>query len=157
MLYGFRNETNRVMIDLRYPTALQMVLSLAVAREEDVRCTSNELATGLGANPVLVRKLLVPLARDGIVTSTAGKNGGVRLGRPAAQITLLDVYRAAVDDKRLFATRPNVPGRCVVSRNIGPFFDGLADDAEAEVSRLLAGRTVAQSLADIRMMDDEGG
>ena len=141
------------MIDLRYPTALQMVLSLAVARETGVRCTSGELAAGLGANPVLVRKLLVPLARDGIVLSTTGKNGGVRLARPPEEITLLDVYRAAVDDKRLFATRPNVPGLCVVSRNIARFFDDLAEKAGDGLSRFLSERTVAESLTAVRQLD----
>ena len=143
------------VIDLRYPTALQMVLSLAVARETGVRCTSGELAAGLGANPVLVRKLLVPLARDGIVLSATGKNGGVRLARPPESITLLDVYRAAVDDKRLFAARPDVPGVCVVSRNIGRFFDDLADGAEGELAGFLSGRTVAESLEAIRRLDGE--
>ncbi|MGY2737141.1 RrF2 family transcriptional regulator [Sphingomonas sp. UYP23] len=142
------------MIDLRYPTALQMVLSLAVAHEQDVRCTSAELAAGLGANPVLVRKLLVPLAHNGIVISTAGKNGGVRLGRLPEQITLLDVYKAAVEEKRLFATRPNVPGLCVVSRNIGRFFGGLAEEIEGELSQHLSRKTLAHSLAVIRELDN---
>ena len=141
------------MIDLRYPTALQMVLALAVAHERAAVCTSNELADGLGANPALVRKLMVPLTREGIIISTMGKNGGVRLGRAPEAITLLDIYRSAVNDKRLFSARPNVPGLCVVSRNIGRFFDGLTGEAEHQLSMLLASKTGAQSLAAIRNMD----
>lgn len=141
------------MMDLRFPTALQMVLSLAVARESGARCTSGELALGLGANPVLVRKLLVPLARDRIVTATAGKKGGVRLARAPEEITVRDVYLAATDDKQLFASRPNVPGVCVVSRNIGTFFDALAKGAEAALLAHLADKTIAQSLAQIRDTD----
>ena len=145
------------MIDLRFPTALQMVLSLAVAHEADRRCTSGELAAGLGANPVLVRKLLLPLARTGIVIATAGKNGGVRLGRPPENVTLRDIYLAVVDDKRLLSARPNVPNLCVVSRNIGRFFDELAEQVERSASDALAGRTVAQSLAVIRAMNGGAG
>ena len=142
------------MIDLRYPTALQIVLSLTVAQESDARCTSGELAAALGINPVLVRKLIVPLARDGIVSSTSGRRGGVRLARPAEQITLLDVYRAVVDDKRMLVPRPDVPAVCVVSRNIGSFFDSLADEAESGLSDLLSQKTIAQGLAAIRRLDN---
>ncbi|UKK94700.1 Rrf2 family transcriptional regulator [Brucella pseudogrignonensis] len=141
------------MIDLRYPTALQIVLSLAVARESGQRCTSGELAEGLGANPVLVRKLLVPLVQRGIVASSIGKNGGVWLARPADEVTLLEVYQASVDDRRLFTVRPNVPPRCVVSRNIDWFVDGLTREAEAQLASLLAGKTIAQALQEMRARD----
>ena len=120
-----------------------MVLSLAVADECDARCTSSEWAAGLGANPVLVRKLLVPLARDGLVTATPGRHGGVRLARHPDKITLGDVYRAVVDDKRLFTARPDVPSRCVVSSQIGTFFETLAHQAEQAVQNLLEPRQKA--------------
>ncbi len=141
------------MLDLRFPTALQMVLSLTVADEVGTRCTSLNLANGLGANPALVRTLLAPLVRDGIVVATSGKNGGVRLGRRAEEITLRDVYRAVIDDKRLFTARRNVPSLCIISTNIEAFFVSLADRAEHAVLDMLAERTVAQSLAEIRAMD----
>lgn len=141
------------MLDLRFPTALQMVLSLAVAQETGARCTSSELAKGLGANAVLVRKLLIPLARDGVVATNAGKNGGVRLARRPDQITLRDIYRAVTDDKRLFTGRTDVPSVCVVSANIDAFFGSLAGRAEQAVLGLLAEQTIAASLAEIRALD----
>ena len=141
------------MLDLRFPTALQMVLSLAVADETGTRCTSAELAAGLGANPVLVRKLLAPLASGGIVVATSGRNGGVRLARRPGDITLRDVYQAVTDDKRLFAARPDVPSLCVVSTNIEAFFGSLANRAERAVLDLLGGRTIADSLAEIRALE----
>ncbi len=141
------------MLDLRFPTALQMVLSLAVADETGARCTSAQLADGLGANPVLVRKLLAPLARSGVVVATSGKNGGVRLVRRPEQITLRDIYRAVVDDKRLFTARPDVPSLCVVSSNIGAYFETLASRAEQAVQDVLCDRTVAESLAELRALE----
>lgn len=143
------------MNDLRFPTALQMALSLAVARESSRRCTSLELATGLGANPALVRTLLAPLARAGIVVTTMGKYGGIELGRDADSLTLRDIYLAVVEDKRLFESRTNVPSICVVSTNIGPFFEGLVGEAETAMLAKLGERTLAQSLAEIRAIDAE--
>lgn len=112
-----------------------------------------ELATGLGANPALVRALLVPLSRANIVTTTIGKNGGVELARAPEEISLREVYRAIIDDKRLFESRTNVPSVCVVSTNIGSFFEQLATDVENAMLTKLGERTVAQSLTEIRKID----
>ena len=38
-----------------------------------------------------LRKLMTSLAADGIIVSIQGKNGGYRLSKPSAQITLLDI------------------------------------------------------------------
>lgn len=76
------------MLDYRFPTALQMVLSVAMAEQLGERSTSAILAYGLEANPSFIRKLMVPLTRDGIIVSTLGRNGSIHLGRPAEEITL---------------------------------------------------------------------
>lgn len=141
------------MIDLRFPTALQLVLSLAAAEICGRRYTSEVLAKGLGANPSLVRKLMVPLKRDGIITATLGRNASVRLGRDAREITLKDIYLSVTDDKRFWIARPNVPSICLVSANTGWFFDALADDAEQAALNVLARKTVAQSLDEMRAND----
>lgn len=55
------------MLDFRFPTALQMVLSVAVAEKQGMRSTSATLAAALEANPSFIRKLMVPLTKDGII------------------------------------------------------------------------------------------
>lgn len=73
------------MLDYRFPTALQMVLSVAMAEQSGERSTSTILAYGLKANPSFIRKLMVPLTRDGIIVSTLGRNGSIHLGRLVAR------------------------------------------------------------------------
>ena len=97
------------MLDYRFPTALQMVLSVAMAEQLGERSTSAILAYGLEANPSFIRKLMVPLTRDGIIVSTLGRNGSIHLGRPAEEITLRDIYVSVIEDKKLWASRPDVP------------------------------------------------
>ena len=40
-----------------------------------------------------VRRTLAPLVRAGIIETVRGQGGGIRLGRPAARISLLDLVR----------------------------------------------------------------
>ena len=142
------------MIDLRFPTALQIMLSLALAEDEGAGLVSSAtLAEGLGANPSFVRKLLVLLAQHDLVVSTLGKSGGVQLARPAHRVTLREVYGAALAEKKLWTARADVPHRCVVSSNIETFFNTLADDAERAVTDMLGTRTLADALAELRSLD----
>ncbi|HHK8242977.1 TPA: Rrf2 family transcriptional regulator [Serratia marcescens] len=133
------------MLDFRFPTALQMVLSVAVAEKQGMRSTSATLAAALEANPSFIRKLMVPLTKDGIIVSTLGRNGSIHLGRPAEEITLRDIYLAVIDDKRIWASRPEVPARCLVSANACWYFKSVVNEAERH--------TVADSLAELERGD----
>ncbi|TKI06564.1 RrF2 family transcriptional regulator [Martelella alba] len=141
------------MIDLRFPTALQMVLSVANAEQTGTRATSAVLAAGLQANPSFVRKLMVPLTRDGIILSTHGRQGSIHLGRPAERITLLEIYQSVTEDKPLWTMRPDVPQSCLVSANTGWFFASLAGEAEQACMEVLARRTVAEALREMQEHD----
>lgn len=143
------------MIDLRFPTALQIVLGIQIAHDDGVRCTSQKLADSLGVKASFVRKLLVPLSREGIVAATLGKGGGVRLAREPDSITWRDIYLAVTEEKKLWVAREDVPCQCVASANIVQFFEYLAGEAEGLVLQLLASRTVADSVAQIRKLETE--
>ncbi|HBU4525488.1 RrF2 family transcriptional regulator [Klebsiella pneumoniae] len=139
------------MLDYRFPTALQMVLSVAMAEQMGERSTSAILAYGLEANPSFIRKLMVPLTRDGIIVSTLGRNGSIHLG-----ITLRDIYLSVIEDKKLWASRPDVPARCVVSANACWYFKSVADEAEQASLNVLARHTVASALEAVKNADTSG-
>src|SRR5260370_40654876 len=117
------------MIDLRFAAAVQMVLSVALAEHDDFRCTSEMLAEGLGTNASLIRKLLFPLSRDGLIRPSVGKGGGLRLGRAADRITLRDVYQSVTENKTILAIRDDIPRRCRISANINDVFDTATGEA----------------------------
>ena len=144
------------MIDVRFPTALQMMLSLALAQAEGVeRLSSAQLAEGVNSNPTFVRRLLVPLMQAGLVRSTMGRDGGVSLSVDAAAITLGEIYKATMGDKKLWTGRSDIPHRCLVSCNVEQFFGNLADEVDESVLRLLGGRTLADALLELRALDAE--
>ncbi len=51
-----------------------------------------------GASEPFLFKILNPLVEAGIVETVRGRNGGIRLGRPANKITLGDVVRVTEDN-----------------------------------------------------------
>ena len=144
------------MIDVRFPTALQMMLSLALAQAEGVeRLSSTKLAEGVDSNPTFVRRLLVPLIQAGLVRSTMGRDGGVSLSVDAAEITLGEIYKATMGDKRLWTGRSDIPHRCLVSCNVERFFGDLAGEVDESVFRLLDKQTLANALSQLRSLDAE--
>ncbi|MBA3446282.1 MAG: iron-responsive transcriptional regulator RirA [Pseudaminobacter sp.] len=52
-----------------------------------------EIAKAYSVSELFLFKILQPLVEHGLVETVRGRNGGVRLGRPAAGITLFDVVR----------------------------------------------------------------
>jgi Rrf2 family iron-responsive transcriptional regulator len=52
-----------------------------------------EIATAYSVSELFLFKILQPLVEAGLVETVRGRNGGVRLGRPADKITLFDVVR----------------------------------------------------------------
>ncbi len=53
------------------------------------------LAAGQGLPVSFLERILGDLRRGGVVTSVRGRSGGYRLARPASEITLADIMRAA--------------------------------------------------------------
>ena len=113
--------------------------------QPDEALTSAALATCLMTNPVVVRRVLGELREAGLVTSTRGHDGGWRLCRPAAGISLHDVY-AAMGESLLIRTRSD-PGdeQCGIVRSVNAVMGEFLADAEA----LLAARLARVSLAGI--------
>jgi DNA-binding IscR family transcriptional regulator len=79
------------MVATRFAVALHILMLLAEGAAADT--TSGRMATSIGTNPVVVRRIAGLLVRAGLVVVQRGP-GGAALARPADQITLGDVWRA---------------------------------------------------------------
>ena len=83
------------------------------------------------------------------VTARRGNGAGFSLGRPATEITLLDVW-LAVSPEALLAlhhTEPNL--ECPVGRGIRPVLTDVYDEATEAFQAALARRTVTDVLERI--------
>lgn len=80
------------------------------------KASSEVLAQTVNTNPVVVRRILGDLNRAGLIHAERGKNGGFTLARPPKQISLLDIYRAVMDEQELMSLHENPENRkCPVS------------------------------------------
>jgi Rrf2 family transcriptional regulator, repressor of oqxAB len=134
------------MEDLRFATSLHIMIYLAdSARQGDDLVTSTFMASGMNANPALIRKLLAPLVEAGLVETVQGKNGGARIARPAKLITLKEIYLASVD-KELAFSRGNVNANCPIGASMKKVFGDLAEGMERARLTYLETTTLQQFL-----------
>lgn len=111
--------------------------------------TSEQIATSVNTNPVVIRRLLGELRAAGLVDSRRGAGAGWTLSRDLAAITLLDLHRV-VEPGPVFALHRATPDPdCVVGRGIGPAIKAVYDDVEAAMRRELARTTLEDVLRDV--------
>ena len=72
--------------------ALRALIELAAAPSGPV--TRDQLAAAQAIPPKFLENILLELRHAGLVSSQRGADGGYRLGRPAAEISIADVIRA---------------------------------------------------------------
>jgi Rrf2 family protein len=101
--------------------------------------TSKAIAKSLQTNPVVVRKILKLLEREGLVSIRQGRHGGVGLRHLASDITLGQIYKAIESENGVFAMRSRVREGCVVARSmkrrLGPIFNAADDAIEQALSK----------------------
>ncbi|KQW70995.1 Rrf2 family transcriptional regulator [Phenylobacterium sp. Root77] len=115
------------------------------------KATSEQLAQMLATNPVVVRRTMAGLRRDGLVASEPGHGGGWALARPLDAITLKDIY-AALDEPELFAIGQSQDHpECLVEQAV----NGALAETLSQARDLIAARFAAVTLGDLsRDFDD---
>lgn len=81
--------------------AIRALVCLAANSTPEQPLPANSVAEAEGIPPFYLAKVLQDLARAGLVSSTRGRRGGFHLGRPAEEITLIEVIRSVEDPGRL--------------------------------------------------------
>jgi DNA-binding IscR family transcriptional regulator len=93
--------------------------------------TSEQIATSVNTNPVVIRRLLAQLRKADLADSRRGVGTGWTLSRELSTISLLDVYEA-VESGPIFALHRSVPDpECVVGHGIGPAMTTVYGGVEA--------------------------
>lgn len=108
--------------------------------------SSEWIGGSANTNPVVVRRILGDLIERGLVVGVTGARGGYRLARPAAKITLNDIYLATREGGPfgMHAQEPNP--KCPVGSCIQGALAPIYLDAERAMGSVLR----RMSLASLR-------
>ena len=123
---------------LNIPEAQSIALHVClwIADGDPSFCPSPAVAKTLGFSYHHFAKIVQRLVRAGILESERGPKGGIRLARPPASISLLDVYEAAGGE-------PLRPHRCLLDPKIcagracalGKLIDSQNDKLHRQMSK----------------------
>ena len=120
-------------------TSKPFEMVVAALKEAVGRPDMVEIAKSLQTNPVVVRKTLNLLEREGLVALRQGRHGGVGLRLPPSRIALGQIYKAVEGESGVFAMRSQVHEGCVVAcamkRRLGPIFNAANDAVEHALSQ----------------------
>jgi len=143
-------ETVAVAANSRVTIAAHALAWLELAGRQGRKVlTSEEVAASVNTNAVIVRRSLSDLQQAGLVTARRGNGAGFSLGRPATEITLLDVWLAVSPEPLLglHHSEPNL--ECPVGHGIRPVLTELYDEATDAFRAALARWTVTDVLERI--------
>lgn len=135
-------------MDTKFSVAIHVIILIL---ESPNPISSDQMAESVGTNASYIRKILALLKKAGIVDGHRGIIGYSLTSAPE-QLTLLKVYQAVTEKPKLHLLdiHQNPNDRCIVGHHIKPVLTGIFADIEEGFARLLAGKTLADCIADIR-------
>lgn len=105
----------------------------------------SEIASAYSVSELFLFKILQPLVENGFVTTVRGRNGGVKLGKPASEITLFDVVRVTEENFAMAECFENDASECplidscglnsALRKALGAFFEVLAGYTIADLAK----------------------
>ena len=135
-------------MDTKFSVAVHVMILIS---ESPSPLTSDQMAESVGTNASYIRKILALLKKAEIVDSHRGISGYSLTVAPE-QLTLFQVYQAVMEESKLHLLdiHQNPNDQCIVGRHIKPVLTGMFADIEEGFARSLAGKTLADCIADIR-------
>jgi len=113
--------------------------------------TSEWIGGSIGVNPVVVRNITGMLRRAGL-TETHQGTPGVRLARPLAAITLLDVFQAVEEEGSVFSMHGNPNPECPVGAHIEAALGKEFAAAQKAMEERLAATTLASIVESVKSL-----
>lgn len=123
------------MIPGKFAITLHILTLLSKSPEDYL--SSEYISGSLNMNPVLVRKEIANLKKNGVVESKEGKNGGTRLLKPAADITLDDVFKMTFETVTLGFSKNKPNPACLVGKQINEKLENLYEDMNLKIHKQL--------------------
>jgi DNA-binding IscR family transcriptional regulator len=120
---------------------------------DDCKITGDFIASSVGTNPVIIRKIAGRLRDAGLIDITPG-TGGFRLTRKPGKISLKDIFRAVepVKDGKLFKIHGGTEKKCRVGAYIPTLLEPYFAGAQGVMEQYLSKSTLQNLLDDLKML-----
>ena len=134
-----------MQISSRFTIAVHTIILIETMKNE-MKVTSDLIASSVNVNPVVIRRILQQLKAAGIVKVKRG-SGGADLAKSPEDITLLDVYNAveSIADGQLFHFHENPNEMCPVGRNIHK----IMDERLLEIQKAMEDKMRSMKVSDV--------
>ncbi|MDR1773353.1 MAG: Rrf2 family transcriptional regulator [Clostridioides sp.] len=116
-------------VNSKFSIAVHVLALLGINKDSKEKNTSELISKSVGTNPVVIRRLISNLKREGLVNTQPGIAGST-LAKDPSNITLLDIYKAVKpsEDALVFDFHEKTSKECPVGKNIknvlkGPFIE----------------------------------
>ena len=139
-------------MDTKFSVAVHVLILIS---ESPNPLNSDQMAGSVGTNASYIRKILALLKKAEIVDGHRGISGYSLTVAPE-QLTLLQIYQVVMEESNihLLDIHQNPSDQCMVGRHIRPALTEMFTDIEDAFARSLAGKTLADCIADIRSRID---
>lgn len=136
-----------MQISSRFTMAIHMFACMDVFHDEKV--TSELMASSIGTNPVIIRKLLQQLKRAGLLKVEQGVRG-VRPARDLKDISFLDLYRAVecTPQDELFHFHENPNSLCPVGSHVHAVLDEKLEHIQNTMEKEMSEISLASVMDD---------
>lgn len=118
--------------------------------QNDGDLSSNGIARSIESNPSLVRRLMSVLVKAGLLVTQPGV-AAPSLSKPAAEISLLEVYNAVEEDRNLLHVDEKTNPDCPVGANIQGALNDAYAKVQAQAEKSMAAITLDQIVDDIQV------
>ncbi|OQV32946.1 Rrf2 family transcriptional regulator [Alcaligenes phenolicus] len=135
--------------DSRLSRMLHVLLHMA---RHDQPFTSEQIATMLSTNPVVVRRTMAGLRKAGYVRSEKGHGGGWTLSCDLQEVTLLNIHKAVGGPRIFFIGHENENPSCGVAKVVNAALGDVLKEAEALVMQKLEAIPLAELLAEFEQL-----
>ena len=125
--------------------AVSCHLLAVLAAYQELPVTSETIAESVNTNPVVIRRIMSHLRQHGLVDSRPGANGGWRLVRQPAEISLREVY-SAISHEDVFAMHKHPNPDCPIGGNIQQTLSNVFGEAQMAMEMALEKFSVADIL-----------
>lgn len=137
-----------MQVSNRFSIAIHMFACIEYFKD-NYKITSEFIASSVGVNPVIIRKITSKLRDAGLVNVARG-TGGVSIAKKPEEITLLDVFNAvdSLENGKLFSFHENPNSECPVGGNIHLILDDKLDRVQKSMEMELSSMTIADVIRD---------